>query len=174
MEKPLAEMLYPHLKRGEEILWQGRPARSLAPGVGAIVPVIFGLGFASIAILSIIRTAEGGVFLSIGYLFAGIGLSLALNALFYGMLIRRWSHYALTNYRAFVLIDHPLLGADINSWPITPHTDLRHNAYDPMTITFASAPRRFFGRKPRIIGFEHIEDGLNVFRVMMDVRDGLH
>ena len=43
-----------------------------------------------------------------------------------------------------------------------------------MTITFAYAPRRFFGRKPRVIGFEHIEDGLDVYRVMMDVRDGLH
>lgn len=25
-----------------------------------------------------------------------------------------------------------------------------------------------------IAGYEHIGDGLNVFRVMMDVRDGLH
>ena len=174
MEKPLADMLYPHLKRGEVILWQGRPTRSFAPGVGAIVPVIFGLGFASIAIFAINRTAAGGVVFSLAYLFAGIGLSLALHALFKGTLIRRWSHYALTNYRAFVLIDHPLLGTDINSWPITPSTDLRHNAYNPMTITFAYEPRHFFGRTPRVIGFEHIEDGLNVFRVMMDVRDGRH
>ncbi len=174
MEKPLEDALYPLLKRGEVILWQGRPTRSFAPGVGAIVPVIFGLVYASIAIYAIARAVEGGVFLSIGYLFAGIGLSFALHALFRGMLIRRWSHYALTNYRAFVLIDHPLLGADINSWPITPSTDLRHDTFNPMTITFAYEPRRFFGRKPRVIGFEYIEDGLNVFRVMMDVRDGLH
>ena len=174
MEQPLADTLYPHLKRGEVILWQGRPTRSFAPGVGAIVPVLFGLGFASIAIFAIIRSAEGGVVFSLAYLFAGIGLSLALHALFRGMLIRRWSHYALTHYRAFVLIDHPFLGADIKSWPITPSTDLRHDTYNPMTITFAYEPRRFFGRRSRVIGFEHIEDGLNVFRVMMDVRDGLH
>lgn len=166
--------LAPLLKQDEVILWQGRPTRYFAPGVGAFFPVVFGLGYAAIAGYAYFRALNGGVFISLTIFFMIMGLSLALHALFNGMLIRRWSHYALTNYRAFVMIDHPLLGVDTTDWPINKHTDMRNNGYNPMTITFAYAPRRFFGRHMRVIGFEHIDDGLNVFRVMMDVRDGLH
>ncbi len=170
----VAKELAPLLKQDEVILWQGRPTRYFAPGVGAIIPVFFGLISASGPGYGAYIAFQSGVFVSIAIFFAIFGLSVASHALFNGMLIRRWSHYALTNYRAFVMIDHPLLGVDTTDWPINKHTDLRHNAYDPMTITFAYAPRRFFGRSMRVIGFEHIDDGLNVFRVMMDVRDGLH
>jgi len=136
--------------------------------------VAFGLLFTSIAAYAVIRAFNGGVFFTLAIVFMGIGLSLVIHTLFKGMLIRRWSHYALTNHRAFVLINHPWLGVDTTDWPINKQTKLRHNHREPMTITFAYAPRRFFGRKPRVIGFEHIEDGLNVYRVMMDVQDGLH
>ncbi len=170
----LAAEIDPFLQRNEVILWQGRPTRSFAPGVGAIFPVLFGIVFTSAALYGFLRALQGGVFVTTALFAVALGLSVILHALFHGMLIRRWSHYALTNYRAFVLIDHPLMGVDITHWPINTRTDLRHNARDPMTITFARAPRRFFGKKMRGIGFEHIDDGLNVFRVMMDVRDGLH
>ncbi len=170
----IARELGPLLKQDEVILWQGRPTRYFAPGVGAFFPVVFGLGYAAIAGYGAYVAFQGGVFIMLAIFLMILGLSIASYALFNGMLIRRWSHYALTNYRAFVMIDHPLLGVDTTDWPINKHTDLRHNAHDPMTITFAYAPRRFFGRSMRVIGFEHIDDGLNVFRVMMDVRDGLH
>ncbi len=132
-------------------MWQGRPTRYFAPGVGTVVPVVF--GHCRLCYLSGRRVFSLAIFFMI------IGLSLATYALFNGMLIRRWSHYALTNHRAFVLINHPLLGVDVTDWPINAETDLRHNAYDPMTITFA--PHRIFGRHMRVIGFEHIEDGLS-------------
>jgi hypothetical protein len=174
LKKTVEDTLYPLLKRNEVILWQGRPTRYFAPGVGAVVPVFFGLIFASGPAYGAYVAFQSGVFVMIAILFVIFGLSVASYALLNGMLIRRWSHYALTNYRAFVLIDHPLLGVDTTDWPINAKTELRNNGYNPMTITFAYAPRRFFGRHLRVIGFEHIDDGLNVFRVMMDVRDGLH
>ncbi len=173
MENPLGKILAPLLKRDEVILWQGRPTRSFAPGVAAIFPILFGLLFTSIAAYTVYRTLDGGAFFTLGIVFMTAGLSVVMHALFNGMLIRRWSHYALTNHRAFVLIDHPWLGVDTTDWPINEQTKLRHNNQEPMTISFAHAPRRFFGRKPRVIGFEHIEDGLSVYRVMMDVRGGL-
>ena len=170
----VAEVIDPYLKRDEVILWQGRPAYSFAPGVFAVFPVLFGLVWTGFSGYAVYRTLEGGAFFTVGIIFMAVGIHVVLHALFKGMLIRRWSHYALTNYRAFVLIKHPLLGVDTTDWPINHQTKLRHNNRAPMTITFANAPRRFFGRKQRVIGFEHIEDGLSVYRVMMDVRDRLH
>ena len=115
--------------------------------------------------------AEKGGLFTLGLVFIGVGLSVILHALFTGMLIRCWSRYALTNQRAFVLVTYPVFGADISHWPINAHTDLRHNNQDPMTITFNRAPRWFFGPKLRTIGFEQIENGLAVFRLMMQMRE---
>ena len=95
------------LKRNEVILWQGRPARSFAPGVEAIFPLFFGLLFTGIASYAVYRTLEGGVFFTVGFVFVAVGLHVVLHALFKGMLIRHRSHYALTNHRAFVMTDHP-------------------------------------------------------------------
>lgn len=159
------------LKRGEYIIWQGQPVRSFTPGFGAIFPVVFGLVFTSIAGFAVFKMSEKGGFFILGIIFMGFGLSVVLHALFSGMLIRRWSRYTLTNQRAFVMVDYPILGPRLDHWPINQDTKLHSDHFNPMTIRFARAPRLFSRSRLKDIAFEKIADGEAVFQLMWELRD---
>jgi hypothetical protein len=103
-----------------------------------------------------------------GFAFLAIGALLAFRSVSRDASIRKRQTYALTNHRAIIVSsdwgDHP-----IASYPITPETEIDFVPGDKATIWFARDTHSDEGAR---IGFRWIDDGPNVFELMMQVQRG--
>lgn len=161
------------LDEGETILWQGRPDTRVVIRPGNVFMTIFGLIFAGFALFWMVMASQapGGLWM-FGMIHFSIGVGIIAAALFWGPYKRRHTWYTLTTKRAFIATDLPVVGRQLKSYPITPGTILDLTRGDRDTIIFHEEQRR--GRNGSYtvkIGFERIENGAEVYRMMRDVQD---
>ncbi len=156
----------------EEILWQGQPDPKVRLGVKNIIGMVFGLMFSAFALVWMVLAAQaGGFFWMFGLLHFSVGLLIAFVALFWETFLRRRVWYTLTNQRAFVASDLPVLGRRLKSYPIDEDTVLEFVDEEPASIYFAQEQRR--GKRSTYtvkVGFQKIPDGRKLFRMFRDVQ----
>ncbi len=84
---------------------------------------------------------------------------------------RTW--YTLTDRRAFIATDLAVSGRRFKSYPIDEDTRLDFVEGDPSSVHFAEAVRRGRNSTYRIpVGFERIENGREVYRLIRKVQAG--
>jgi len=162
------------LDKGEHILWQGRPDPGFRLRLGYIVSGIFGLFFAAFALFWMVMAASaGGFFWMFGLLHFSVGLGIAVGPIAYDILRRRNTWYTLSDRRAFIATDLPLVGRRLQSWPITSSTVLELQDNDPPSIYFAEEFKRTKNGHRRVpIGFEAIADAPEVLKLMREIQTG--
>lgn len=162
------------LDEGENILWQGRPDGAVRWKVGNFMTLIFGVFFAGFALFWMVMAAQaGGGMWMFGLLHFGVGIGIGIGPPLYAAYKRRHSWYTLTDSRAIVATDMPLRGRKLKSYPITAATNLGFDGETPASVTFAQEYRRGKNRGYTVdIGFEWIEDGPEVYRLMRDIQKG--
>lgn len=166
------------LDRDERIIWQGRPDGAIVFRAPQLVGLIFGAAFAGFALIWMIVAAQaGGYFWMFGLLHFAVGIAVGIGGLFLDRLRRRRSVYSLSNKRAFIASDMPLMGRRLKSFPITAETVLETDGNDPATIYFASETRRHHTRRgsrtsTMPIGFVRIDDGANVYALLRKIQRG--
>lgn len=161
------------LDEGETILWQGRPNGDVVVSLTTVASSLFGLAFAGFALFWMIMAAQaGGFFWMFGLIHFSVGVLLAGGPLFWDAFRRRHTWYTLTDRRAFIATDLPLKGKRLESYPITADTPLSLEEDPRATVYFAAGLRRGSNGKKRHtkIGFERIDDGREVYRLMRDIQ----
>ena len=161
------------LDKGETVLWQGRPDGQLVLRVGNIAGSIFGLFFAGFALFWMIMASQaGGFFWMFGLLHFFVGLGVAFGSIFWSAWRRRHTWYTLTDRRAFIATDIPFKGRSLKSYPITASTVLNYDGGDPASIMFNHEMRRSKNGSYRVdVGFERIENGAEVYRIMREIQE---
>ncbi len=162
------------LDKGEKILWQGRPDARVTFKVSNFVGFLFGTAFAGFALFWMIMASQaGGFFWMFGLLHFFVGLSVAYGAMFWSAWRRRHTWYTLTDKRAFIATDIPFRGRSLKSYPITASTVLDYDGSSPASIMFNHEMRRSKNGSYRVdVGFERIDDGQDVYRMMRDIQEG--
>ncbi|MFQ5438568.1 MAG: aspartate carbamoyltransferase catalytic subunit [Paracoccaceae bacterium] len=161
------------LDEGEEIVWQGRPDGRIVFRVTNLMGFVFGLIFAGFALFWMIMASNaGGFFWMFGLIHFFVGVGIAFGAIYWNAFLRRNSWYTLTDRRAFVASDLPIIGRRLKSYPIDEDTVLEFDGADPATIYFASEFKRTKnGTREVRIGFERIGDGREVYRKFREVQE---
>lgn len=156
----------------EEIRWQGRPDDAVVWKLRYLFTGIFGLFFAGFALFWMSMAASaGGYFWMFGLIHFSVGLGIAFVPPFGNAWRRRHSWYTLTNRRALIATDLPLLGRKLKSYPIRRDTMLEFDSGDPATIIFSSETRRTNnGSRTVKIGFDRIPDGRTVYALIRDIQ----
>jgi hypothetical protein len=162
------------LDPGERIIWQGRPDGAVTLKPRNILLLMFGLFFAGFALFWMVMAAQaGGFFWVFGLLHFSVGMGLVFAALYWGAYLRRRTWYTLTNRRALIARDLPVLGKKLKSWPITEGATLALIPGPPDTVVFAQKTRRGKNSTYQVpVSFERIEDGRKVYRLMRDIQTG--
>jgi len=162
------------LDPGERILWQGRPDGRVVWRVRHLPTMLFGAVFAGIALIWMILAARAGDFVwTFGLIHFAAGLSLILGPTLWPAFRRQRSWYTLTDRRAFIATDMPIVGKRLKSYPIDADTVLRFDGDDPGTIHFAQDYRRGKNGSRKVdIGFERIAEGRDVYALIRRVQRG--
>lgn len=160
------------LDKEETIIWQGRPDGRIVMRITNIAGFVFGLFFAGFALFwMIMASSAGGVFWMFGLIHFAVGLGVSFGAVFWSAYKRRNSWYTLTNQRAFIAANLPLVGRKLKSYPINSDTMLEFLDDTPATINFATELRRGKNSTHRVsIGFERIENGRDVYAKFREVQ----
>jgi len=160
------------LDPGERIIWQGRPDGAVTLTPQNIMLLVFGLFFAGFALFWMTGAAgAGGFFWMFGLLHFSVGLGLAVSALFGGAYLRRHSWYTLTTRRALIARDLPFLGKKLKSWLIAADAPLELIQGPPDTVNFAQKTKHSKNSTYLVpVGFERIEDGREVYRMICDIQ----
>jgi hypothetical protein len=162
------------LDPGEQILWQGRPDGQVAFKIGHLFTFIFGLFFAGFALFWMVMASQaGGFFWMFGLIHFTVGVAIGIAPPFYSAWKRRHTWYSLTDKRGFIATDTPFMGRKLASYPITADTTLGYISDTPATIHFAQETRRSKNGTYQVdIGFERIDNGDKVYRLMRDIQRG--
>jgi hypothetical protein len=162
------------LDEGEEILWQGRPDSAFAFQPRMMIMTVFGVFFAGFALFwMLMASMAGGYFWMFGLIHFAVGIGIVAGTLWGPTFRRRRTWYTLTDRRAFVATDLPLVGRRLKSYPITAGSVLSYDQQDPATIHFAHEMRRGRNGSTRVdVGFDRIHDGAEVYRLMRQVQRG--
>jgi hypothetical protein len=160
------------LDADEDIIWQGRPDSKIAWGASNIFTLIFGLFFAGFALFwMVMASMAGGFFWMFGLIHFTVGIGIAFGTLFYSAYKRRQSWYTLTNKRAFIASNLPLLGKKLKSYPITADPRLEIVEGTPASILFATEMHRTKNGTTTVkLGFERIENGREVYAKFREVQ----
>lgn len=163
------------LDEDETVLWQGRPDGAVKWKIAHIFSFIFGLFFAGFALFWMVMASKaGGAFWMFGLIHFSVGIGVSIGPPFWSAWRRRHTWYTLTDRRAFIATDVPLRGRKLKSYPINEDTVLDYDGDSPATIHFAHEMRRSKnGSRRHDIGFERIEDGSEVYRMMRKVQRGV-
>lgn len=161
------------LDTGEKILWQGRPDGKIVFRPANIATFLFGLVFAGFALFwMIMASAAGGFFWAFGLIHFSVGLGLSFGAIFWGVFVRRYTWYTLTDRRAFIATDMPISRRSLKSYPITDDTVLDFAPGSLASVWFYEEVRRNKNTSTRKkIGFERITDGEEVYRMFRDIQE---
>lgn len=162
------------LDEDERILWQGRPDGQLVLSALHLPLVLFGTAFAGFALFWMIMAAfAGGFFWMFGLIHFFVGAGLVVGPPLFSAFRRQRTWYTLTDRRAFIATDLPLTGRKFKSYPIDEDTRLDFVDGDPSSVHFAEAVRRGKNRTYRVpVGFERIEGGREVYRLIRKVQAG--
>ncbi|MBD3679735.1 MAG: aspartate carbamoyltransferase catalytic subunit [Rhodobacteraceae bacterium] len=162
------------LDEGERILWQGRPDGRVVWKPRHFGLLLFGGFFAGFALFWMIMASQaGGLFWMFGLLHFSVGIALMLGGPYGGAYIRRHSWYTLTDRRAFIATDMPMVGRRLNSYPIDRDSVLQFAEGDPSSVYFATILKRTKNGSRRVpVGFENIEDAREVYGLLRDVQRG--
>ncbi len=166
----------------ETLIWEGHPAEGIKGSLSMVFLSLFGLPF----LLAGLATFFGGFGFAILGGVTGIGsgimmvaFSLPFMAIGFGLVFGTWigtyysAHfvrYALTNKRAYIAKswwDHSM-----ESYPILPNSnvELKEGRFDTVYF-FTEHGRDSDGDKTtKKIGFEYIENGMEVYRLLRDVQ----
>lgn len=159
------------LDQNERILWQGRPDGRVVLRLSKIFQMIFGLFFAGFALFWMFLAAQaGGIFWMFGLLHFFVGIGISFGAVFADAWRRRHTWYTLTDRRAFVATDKPLKGRILKDYPITADTRLSFVEGPPDSVHFTQRRTKNKGSEPT--GFDRIDDGKEVYRLMRDIQRG--
>lgn len=160
------------LDKDEKVIWQGRPDAKIVFRPANIMTFFFGLFFAGFAVFWMIMASNaGGFFWMFGLIHFSVGIGLAFGAIFWSSWRRRHTWYTLTDKRAFIATDIPFKGRSLKSYPITPTTVLEYNAGTPASIMFDHEMRRSKKGSYRVaVGFERIDNGGEVYRMMREIQ----
>ena len=160
------------LEQGEKILWQGRPGIKLRIMPFQIAAIVFGLFFSGFALFWMIMASRaGGVFWMFGLLHFAVGIGVGIGPVYLSMVRRKNTWYTLTDRRAFIATDMPIVGRRIKSYPITSHMTLDFQQSTPPNIFFAHEFKQGKNSSYRIdIGFEGIDDGKKVLALMRNIQ----
>ena len=160
------------LDESEEILWQGAPAPGLQLDYQSPLEFLSSAVFAGLAFYWIILAYQGtGHFGFVGVIFLAIGLYGLVFKHFWHAFVRQNTYYTLTDRRAFIATSVPMLEKKLNSYDITPETNLEITEGKYSKIIFAESVRR--GRKQDYtikIGFERLENGRDVYSKMRELQ----
>ena len=162
------------LDADENVLWQGRPDRKIVWKLAHAFTFVFGLAFAGFALvwMALASQAEGGYWM-FGMIHFSVGLGIAILPPFWGAWRRRHTWYTLTDRRAFIATDLPFRGRRLKSYPIDDDTAIEYDPGTPASIHFAHEYRRTKNGSRRVdIGFERIDDGDAVYRLIRDAQRG--
>ncbi|MEJ6396867.1 aspartate carbamoyltransferase catalytic subunit [Yoonia sp. 208BN28-4] len=157
----------------EKIIWQGVPTARMTLRGQRIPTMAFGLFFSGFALVWMVLASQaGGSFWMFGLLHFAVGLGVAFGPLIMTYIMSGRTWYTLTNQRAYIAT-RSLLGAkELQSYPITPDTQLGMTGDTFKTVTFGEMTKR--GSKGRSyqlkIGFRDLEDGDEVYQLMRDVQ----
>ena len=162
------------LDDGERILWQGRPDTKVSFKASHIFTFIFGLFFAGFALFWLIMASMApGPFWMFGLIHFSVGIGLMLGPIFWPSWARRHTWYTLTDHRAFIATDIPMMGRKLRSFEIGAATPIDFMSGPPDTIHFAHEYKRTNDGSHRVdIGFERIENGAEVMRLIRHVQKG--
>ena len=160
------------LEEGEKILWQGRPDGRLRPGLRQLGGALFGLVFAGFALFwMLMAAAEGGSFWIYGLGHFALGMALAVGPIAYDVIRRRRTWYTLTDRRAFIATDMPLVGRRLAFYPIRPDSPVRLLQTRPPSVYFARKAIRTRNRSRHVpVGFEMIEDAHRVMALIHGIQ----
>ncbi|MCH2094815.1 MAG: VTT domain-containing protein [Rhodobacteraceae bacterium] len=158
----------------EHIVWQGRPDTKVVIRPGNIFLTLFGALFAGFALFwMVLASGAGGGMWMFGLIHFSVGLALMGGALFGGAYKRRYTWYTLTNRRAFIARNLPVLPRSLKSYPITAETRLEYVDDTPGTIWFAQEYRRTKnGHTKHRMGFERIPNARDVYARMRAIQRG--
>jgi hypothetical protein len=162
------------LDKDERILWQGRPDGRIVLSAVYIPLVLFGAAFAGFALFWMIMAAfSGGFMWMFGLIHFSVGVGIIVGPPLFSAHRRRHTWYTLTDSRAFIATHLPVTGRKFKSYPIEENTRLDFIDGDPSSVHFAEAVRRGKNSTYRIpVGFERIEDGREVYRLIRKVQSG--
>ena len=160
------------LDQGESILWQGRPDGSVTLTIANVATSLFGMAFAGFALFWMIMASQaGGFFWMFGLLHFSVGVGLVAGPMVWSAYRRRNTWYTLTDRRAFIASELPIKGKTLDSFPITEDTILSLKDGPPDSVYFATRTRRTKNGSRQVqIGFERIENGTDVYRMMRNVQ----
>lgn len=163
------------LDPGETVLWQGQPDDSITFGPGTIGLLIFGLLFAGFALFwMVVAAGAGGMFWMFGLLHFCVGAGICVGAVAWRPWTRHHTWYTLTDRRAFIATDMPILGRSLKSYPITAETVLETDGAEPATIWFHEETRQGRNGPSRYrVGFERVSDGAALYRQMRKIQKGV-
>lgn len=160
------------LDAGEKILWQGRPDGAFTFSLHnntSFFGWLYLCGFAPIYMIIFSDTRDA--YLIMGLLYFCVGIYLIYRPLQKDAITRRYTWYTLTNTRAFIATAVPKSAPTLKSYEITPATVINFRPKMPATIYFAE---RAIGRDKNLgkfqIGFQRIESGEEVYRLIRDIQ----
>ena len=144
------------------------------PGTFDAIEVKLVVDFAGFALFwMVMASAAGGGFWMFGLIHFSVGVGLAILPPFWGAWRRRHTWYTLTDRRAFIATDTPFVGRRLKSYPIESDTSIDYAPGAPATIHFAHETRRTKNGSRQVdIGFERIDQGDEVYRLMRNIQRG--
>ena len=158
------------LEAGEKVLWQGRP--STAPHIAMrqlakLASGLFGLGlFLYLAGRLQMQVAP---YWDVWVVVLAVFFASIPADILRAMLVRRWTHYALTDRRALIATAYPLYGERVQSIPIQQGTRVDHLRGRRSSVLFPLKSRFCGGANA---GFERIDGGDEVCRLVGRIQRG--
>lgn len=158
------------------MLWQGRPNALpfVTPGqVGRMLRVLI----AVVLLVYVLARLGYGLppltdirVIAILIVFQAVPLEILQSAV-----KRRWSRYALTDQRAMIVVDWPVWGCKLQSYPLAATTPLEFVKGRRLSSVYFASPKRAFwdlrGGALKV-GFERIRDGKEVFAMITKMQSG--
>ncbi len=160
------------LDQGEVIRWQGHPDPTVIWNWFHYATLVLGLVLSGFALIWMtIAAQEGGWLWMFGLIFLVFGISIMIGPPYWRPYLRSKSWYALTNKRALIATDMPILGRKLKSYPITPETPLELDKKYGSSVYFATKTERNSRGSYKVkIGFELLDDAPQVYDLMCEVQ----
>ncbi len=155
------------LAPGERLLWQSRPAPVLRLNRRAVLRLLLALFF----------VVNGWLWLRfgmwLGFAFLAAALWLVAEVTIAPLIRHRVTAYGLTNHRALILTQWPVLGARVRAWPISADTIVTADESLPLGhVSFGFTPLFLARARMRAVGFDHIADAAAVHALIRRIQRG--
>ena len=161
---------------GERAIWNGRSDGAVVLTANALLTALGGFGIVIFILFVLILAATSPsaepmpfIFKVTIMIFLAHGVFLIFDPVF-SAYRRKRCVYVLTNKRAIIMSDIPLLGKRTTSYPLVKETTLEYDWKNPGSIYFKSKYQ--YRLDTNSIGFERIPDAVQVFRLAHSVQRG--